>query len=190
MTSSNGSIFRVTGPLCGEFPDTGEFPSQRPLTRSFDVFCDLRLNKRLSKRSWGWWFGKPSRTLWRRYNELRVGQQMLKSYPGGWLFVSGFNFRTELQIAFHHRSSSAQVIDFRPVPTFAEASWPTRHNHIQTNTSIMSTALIPHHKPACSPEVWQRIRQYILTWLVIHPEYKWKYKCTHIWQINYMNKFI
>ena len=24
---------------------TGEFPSQRPVTRSFDVFCDLRLNK-------------------------------------------------------------------------------------------------------------------------------------------------
>ena len=34
---------------------TGEFPSQRPVTRSFDVFFDLRLNKRLSKQSWGWW---------------------------------------------------------------------------------------------------------------------------------------
>ena len=43
MTSSNGSIFRVTGPLCGEF--TGEFPSQRLVTQSFDVFFDLRLNK-------------------------------------------------------------------------------------------------------------------------------------------------
>ena len=28
-------IFRVTGHLCGEF--TGEFPAQRPVTRSFDV---------------------------------------------------------------------------------------------------------------------------------------------------------
>ena len=37
MTSSNGNIFRVTGPLCGEFP------AQRPVTRSFDVFFDLRL---------------------------------------------------------------------------------------------------------------------------------------------------
>ena len=36
---------------------TGQFPSQRPVTRSFDVFFDLRLNKRLSKQSWGWWFG-------------------------------------------------------------------------------------------------------------------------------------
>ena len=35
MTSSNGNIFRVTGLLCGEF--TGEFPAQKPVTRSFDV---------------------------------------------------------------------------------------------------------------------------------------------------------
>ena len=47
MTSSNGNIFRVTGHLCGEFTGPGEFPAQRPVTRSFDVFFDLRLNKRL-----------------------------------------------------------------------------------------------------------------------------------------------
>ena len=44
---------------------TGEFPAQRPVARSFDVFSDLRLDKRLSKQSWGWWFEKPSRPLWR-----------------------------------------------------------------------------------------------------------------------------
>ena len=49
MTSSNGNIFRVTGPVCGEFTGPGEFPAQRPVTRNFDVFFDLRLNKRLSK---------------------------------------------------------------------------------------------------------------------------------------------
>ena len=38
--------------LCeGNPPMTGGFPSQRPVTRSFDVFFDLRLNKRLSKQS-------------------------------------------------------------------------------------------------------------------------------------------
>ena len=38
--------------LCaGNSPVTSEFPSQRPLTRSFDVFYDLGLNKRLSKQS-------------------------------------------------------------------------------------------------------------------------------------------
>ena len=49
MTSSNGNSFRVTGPLCGEFTGPGEFPTQRPVTRSFDVLFDLCLNKRLSK---------------------------------------------------------------------------------------------------------------------------------------------
>ena len=40
-----------------------------PVTRSFDVFFDLCLNKRLSEPSGGWWFETPSRSLWRHYNE-------------------------------------------------------------------------------------------------------------------------
>ena len=48
--------FSASLALCaGNSPVTGEFPAQRPLTRSFDVFYDLCLNKRLSKQSWGWW---------------------------------------------------------------------------------------------------------------------------------------
>ena len=55
--------------LCaGNSPVTGEFPTQRPVTRSFDVFFHLCLNKRLSKQSWGWWFETPSRSLWRHCN--------------------------------------------------------------------------------------------------------------------------
>ena len=50
MTSSNGNVIRVTGPLCGEF--TGH------------VFFHLRMNKRLSKQSWGWWFETPSWSFW------------------------------------------------------------------------------------------------------------------------------
>ena len=43
--------------LCaGNSPVPGEFPTQRPVMRSFDVYFDLRPNKRLSKQSWGWWF--------------------------------------------------------------------------------------------------------------------------------------
>ena len=42
--------------LCaGNSPVTGEFPAQRPVTGSFDVFFDMRLNKQLGKQSWGWW---------------------------------------------------------------------------------------------------------------------------------------
>ena len=46
---------------------SGEFPTQRPVTRSFDVFFGLRLNKRLSKQSRGWWFETLSHSLWRHY---------------------------------------------------------------------------------------------------------------------------
>ena len=68
MTSSNGNIFRVTGHLCGEFTGLRWIPAQRPVTRSFDVFFDLRLNKWLSKQSWGWWFETSSCPLWRPCN--------------------------------------------------------------------------------------------------------------------------
>ena len=50
--------------LCaGNSPVIGEFPSQRPVTRSFDVFFDLPANKQLSKQSWCWWFETPSCSL-------------------------------------------------------------------------------------------------------------------------------
>ena len=52
----------------GNSPVTGEFPAQRPVTRSFDVCFDLRPNKRLGKQSWGWLFETPSRPLWRYCN--------------------------------------------------------------------------------------------------------------------------
>ena len=53
----------------GNSPVPGEFPTQRPVTRGFDVYFDLRLNKRLSKQSWRWWFEMQSHPLWRHRNE-------------------------------------------------------------------------------------------------------------------------
>ena len=35
-------------------------------------FFYLRLNKRLSKQSWGWWFETPSRSLWCHCNVLLI----------------------------------------------------------------------------------------------------------------------
>ena len=45
-----------------------------PRTKASDAelpffFFDLRLNKPLSKQSWGWWFETLSRSLWRHGNE-------------------------------------------------------------------------------------------------------------------------
>ena len=68
--SHDGNIFRVTGHLYGKFTGPSEFPAQRPVTRSFDVFFDLCLNKRLSKQSWGRWSETLSRPLWRHCNDL------------------------------------------------------------------------------------------------------------------------
>ena len=55
----------------GNSPGTGA-KAQRPVTRSFDVCFHLRVNKRLSKQSWGWWFETPSRPLWRHTNEICI----------------------------------------------------------------------------------------------------------------------
>ena len=56
--------FSALPALCERNPPvTDGFPSQRPGTRSFDVFFDLRLNKRLSKQSKRRWFETPSRSL-------------------------------------------------------------------------------------------------------------------------------
>ena len=54
---------------------TGEFPTQKPVTRSFDVFFDLRLNNRFRKQSWGWWFEMTLCPLWRHCNDLiKIGE--------------------------------------------------------------------------------------------------------------------
>ena len=70
MMSSNGSIFQLLALCVGNSPVNGEFPTQRPVTQSFDVFFDMHLNKQLSKQSWGWWFETTSHSLWRHCNYL------------------------------------------------------------------------------------------------------------------------
>ena len=60
----------------GNSPVPGEFPAQRPVTRSFDVFFYLCLNKRLSKQSWGWWFETPDRRqaiIWTNVGLMSIG---------------------------------------------------------------------------------------------------------------------
>ena len=56
----------------GNSPVPGEFPSQRPVARSSDVFFDLCLKKWLSKQSCGWWFETLPRPLWRHRNGVYV----------------------------------------------------------------------------------------------------------------------
>ena len=71
MTSSNGNIFRIAGPLCGEFTGHRWIPRTKASKAELCVFFDLRLNKRLNKQSLSWWFEMPSRQLWRHCNVLK-----------------------------------------------------------------------------------------------------------------------
>ena len=59
--------------LCaGNSPDKGQWRG------AVIFFFHLCLNKRLSKRLWGWWFETPSRSLWRHQNEWEV------THPHSW----------------------------------------------------------------------------------------------------------
>ena len=64
MTSLNGNIFRVTGHLCREFTGHTKTSDAEPW-----FFFDMRLNNRLGKQSWSWWFGTPLRPLWCNCND-------------------------------------------------------------------------------------------------------------------------
>ena len=80
--------------LCaGNSPVTGEVPSQRPVTRSFDVFFYLRLNIRLNKQLWSWWFETPSCSLWRHCNKEH-------NYP--WYLVKSRSRDSVLKISTSH----------------------------------------------------------------------------------------
>ena len=51
LIRTHGHFSALLALWAGNSAVTGEFPAQRPVTRSFDVFFELRLNKRLSKHS-------------------------------------------------------------------------------------------------------------------------------------------
>ena len=101
--------------LCaGNSPVSGEFPAQRPATRSVDVSFDLHLNKRLSKQSWGWWFETPLRSLWRHRN----GWPCAFRYTAGTVMTNiGFSVYTEQyrQVSNIIRTKSQQSQDSHTV---------------------------------------------------------------------------
>ena len=70
-------IFRVTGHLCGEFTGHRWMPCTKASDAELWCFFYLRLNKRLSKQSWGWWFKTPSSSLWRHCNAEMTGKLFL-----------------------------------------------------------------------------------------------------------------
>ena len=90
--------------ICAEnSPVPGEFPAQRPVTRSFNAFFDLRLNKRLSKQSWGWWFETLSHPLWRHRNAGKGSNRLIANSQPKPIATRGKRSRRNL--ARPHRQS-------------------------------------------------------------------------------------
>ena len=166
MTSSNGNIFRVTGHLCGEFTGPGEFPTQRPVTRSFDVFIDLRLNKRLSKHSRGWWFETRSRPLWHHRNvygwtrpcwAIDRKRSRIRVRSGMWteLAPNGLMISIYLEI-FHLTVNDSLLTKFGYVSGKECYIYSSGYNIINASkprgcTSVGSTARVWFHSTIYSP---------------------------------------
>ena len=135
MTSSNGNILLD---LCaGNSPVTGEFPAQRPVTRSL-IFFYMRLKKRLRKQLWG------RRSLWRHCNDLDFSRCYRIST---WLIVRRVNLKTttEKNIAYMHYL--CEGVQYHPItrrlysPAYTTNVWP----EIPIKPNIYTWYLINEH---------------------------------------------
>ena len=126
MTSSNGNSSALLAICAGNSPVTGEFPAQRPVTRSFDVFFDLRLNKRLSKQSWGWWFETPSHSLWRQCNVEYFSEQYT-------LIHGGLVAHTSVTIARIGSENGSLPVRPKSLPI---VNWTPRNRHMSERWTI------------------------------------------------------
>ena len=162
----------------GNLPVTGEFPSQRRVSRSFDVFFHLRLNKRLSKQLWGWWFETPSRPLWRHCNVSWVATGMYVKNPTYILqnmdtFSKAIlKFMSKMALCQHHRNRTKREQRANPEDTVLEwrlkspasrlLAWPFIYAQIKKNTkSFASLAFVRgiHPLPVNSPHKWPVTRK-------------------------------
>ena len=110
MTSSNGNIFRVTGPLCGGIHRSPVNSHHKGESRGALIFFYHRLNKRLSKQSWGWWFETPSCSLW-FWHHRNIGWDLsnvwhllcvIKAYVSLWKQLDKDAFLNNAYIGWEH----------------------------------------------------------------------------------------
>ena len=130
----------------GNSPFPGEFPAQRPVTRSFDVFFDLRLNKRLCKQSWGWWFDTSLRPLWRHCNDRFKSYAHLWECWTYWSPKSSFCFilwRNGVEKFPHYRHFVREFTSYQYVPSQRAINASACCNHEQA-TSGVADDLRPH----------------------------------------------
>ena len=97
----------------GNSPVPGEFPAQRPVTRSFDFFFDLRPDKRLSKQPWGWWFETSLWSLCRQCNKnVNLDHYLcflqLLDRNKSWTNMNAYNLNMEASIGRLHTWNVSQ----------------------------------------------------------------------------------
>ena len=122
----------------GNSPVTGEFPAQKPVTQSFDVFFDLRLKKLLSKQWWAWWFETPSRPLWCHCNV--------------WQFVASNRWNHSIQMTCFSitnvQFSPARLWSDRNLSTHNDGLWyPVRW--LRWSRAWYPNPVVSHTHPYC-----------------------------------------
>ena len=157
----------------GNSPVTGEFSAQRPMTRSFDIFFDLRLNKRLSKQWRSWWFETPSRPLWHHYNDgltvfcpycsilllMNLSTGMMLHLRFGLHFIKMQNLHCSGPVSISYPNVSCVLAGCRM--TLNWASWVNllwrrwRDGCSSTLAQMMACYLTaPSHYPNCCVDPW------------------------------------
>ena len=95
----------------GNSPVIHDFPKQRPVTRSFDVFFDLCLNKRLSIQSWRIFFSaKQDALMWDRIAE-NIKYVLNGILRNTWQSVT--IFRTIIKCIANNRPFSTSITSFK-----------------------------------------------------------------------------
>ena len=156
----------------GKSPAIGEFPTQKPVTWSFDVSLICALNKRLSKQSWGWWFETPSCSLWRHRNELlmtvkRCSRKWCTNWNGN--VVTGFT-----------GSCHSDYFRWSPWQNFVNMTFPF---HFITHISILINAIF---HCICRLNVLYCNDSYFAPMYILHIYVDMYYIC-YIYNVNNIN---
>ena len=103
------------------------------MTPSFDIFFDVRLNKRLSEHSWGWWFETPSRPLWLKWFQNLITSSINRLKPI--TFTRGWAEKVSLVI--HENQTVRWFNQYNDsIYSFATLRYNSNHCHrIRTNWS-------------------------------------------------------
>ena len=166
-------IFSALLALCeGNPPVTGGFPSQRPVTRSFDIFFDLHLNKRLSKQSRRWWLETPSCSLWCHCNEVQISSWNWSTSHStiSWLVDSPRVYQTYSPNLVWHRSLNIYSIFTVFWYWWSREAW-IKHTHTHAHTHT--------HTHMNAPQ-WHDTWHDTSSWSIQHP--RWNKLC-HVYTV-------